>query len=399
MSRKRKDSMVDIKILPQFLPLLQPARYKVCYGGRGGGRSWSVARILLYKGIEKELLILCTRAYQVNIGNSVYRLLCDQIRDLGLEGHYRITKTSIIGENGTEFIFRGLQNPVEIKSLEGVDICWVEEAQNVEDDAWDYLIPTIRKEGSEIWITLNPDDAEGETYKRFILNKQDDEILIKSTYKENKFFPDVLRKQMEWDRTHDYEKYLWIWEGEPRRFGDALVFKGKFSVEEFETPENMEFYFGADFGFAEDPSTLVRCWIRDGYLYVDYEAYGVGVEIEQLPEMYKTVPGSDKWRIVADSSRPETIDYIKRKGYNIVGAHKGKNSVEEGVEFMRSFKKIILHTRCTNTINEFKSYRYKQNKLTGEPIPIIEDENNHCIDAIRYAIERVRKGGPRVWVL
>ncbi len=390
---------LEIKIPKQFLPLKTPARYKVCYGGRGGGRSWAVARVLLWRGIKEKCLILCTRAYQVNISNSVHRLLSEQIQLLGLDAFYRIERNAIYGANGTQFIFRGLQNPVEIKSLEGVDICWVEEAQNVDADAWDYLIPTIRKEGSEIYITMNPDNAEGETYKRFIAAQQDDEILIKSTYADNPFLPDVLRKQMEWDKAHDYEKYLWIWEGEPRKFGDALVFAGKFFVAPFDRPEGTPVYLGADFGFSEDPSTLIECWIdeREKVLYIEREAYGVGVEIDQLPQMYETIPESKRWTIVADCSRPETIAYLKRCGYAIQGSVKGKGSVVEGVEFLRSFARIVIHPRCVHTIDEFKSYRYKQNKLTGEAIPILEDANNHCIDAIRYALEPIRRGGPRVW--
>jgi len=388
----------EITILEPFQCFAQRKRFKVAYGGRGGGRSWSIARLLLIFGKEYKLTILCTRQHQVSINNSVYRLLVEQIGLLhGMKSFYSIQKTTIVGKNGTQFIFRGLQNMTEIKSLEGVDICWVEEAENVSRDSWDYLIPTIRKRGSEIWVSFNPDDEEGETYRRFVKEADDSMLLVKTTYKSNPFISEEIEKQALHDREHDYEKYLWLWEGEPRRFTEALVFRGKFSVEEFETPEDAEFFFGADFGFAQGPSTLIRMWIKENTLYIDYEAYSVGVEIDDLPGLYDTVPGSRKWKIIADSERPDTIQYLARRGFNIVGAKKGAGSVEEGVELIKAFDRIVIHPRCPNTGNEFKCYRYKRNSITGEVIPILGDRDNHAIDSIRYALEPIRRGGPRVW--
>ena len=160
--------------------LFEKSRYKVLYGGRGGAKSWGVARALLILGAKKPIRVLCAREFQTSIKDSVHKLLCDQIEALGLLGFYEITQASIRGSNGTEFAFAGLKNNVaNIKSFEGVDICWVEEAQTTSRLSWNILIPTIRKQDSEIWITFNPELESDETYQRFVLNPPSDCIVQK----------------------------------------------------------------------------------------------------------------------------------------------------------------------------------------------------------------------------
>ncbi len=160
---------------------------------------------------------------------------------------------------------------------------------------------------------------------------------------------------------------------------------------DFETPADVPLYFGADFGFSNDPSTLVRFFINHDsrQLYIDYEAYAVGVEIEDMPEFYDTIPDSRKWMIVADSARPDTISYLSRHGFRIKGAKKGKDSVYEGVEFIKNYD-VFIHPRCKHTLDEFTHYSYKINKLTEEVMPILVDDHNHIIDPIRYGLEGVR---------
>jgi phage terminase large subunit len=382
---------MEIQILQKFIPLIRPKRFKIAYGGRGGGRSWNIARILLLKGIEKPLLILCTRQYQVSINNSVYRLLVEQIGRMGLYQHYYISKSQILGYNGTRFIFRGLQNPVEIKSLEGVDICWVEEAENVTADSWDYLIPTIRKEGSEIWISFNPDSEDGETYKRFIKNFDPVTMCrVYTTYKDNPFIAKLIIEQAERDKRNDIEKYEWIWLGKPRKHNEAQVFKGKWEVQRFASPKGIRYFYGVDWGFANDPTVLIRCFVQDEKLYIDYEAYGTGVELDELRELFSVVP-MEAAVIYADPSRPETISYLKKQGLNIYPADSWKNSVQDGIEFLKSFQKIVIHERCQHAINEFRNYSYKVDSKTNEVLPILIDAYNHCIDALRYAICKLIK--------
>ena len=308
------------------------------------------------------------------------------IDTIGLDQHFSVTKSEIIcNHNNSRFIFKGLyRNISSIKSLEGADVAWVEEAQTVSQESLDYLIPTIRKPGSEIWFTFNPDTLEDPVYKNFVLTKRDDTIAKKINFQDNPNFPDVLRKEMEYLHRVDYERYLHIWEGEPRTNTDAQIFKGKYSVEDFDTPGNVNFYYGADFGFSADPSTLIRCFVADNRLYIDHEAWGLHIELDDLPRFYSSVPESEKWDIDADSSRPDTISYVRRKGYKIRGVVKTK--VEDGIEFLRSFEKIIIHPRCKHTAEEFKHYSYVVDKLSGNITPKIEDKHNHCIDALRYSL-------------
>jgi phage terminase large subunit len=194
---------------------------------------------------------------------------------------------------------------------------------------------------------------------------------------------------MEYDKATDYDKYLWIWEGNPRRVTEAQVFKGKFRVAAFDTPADVErIYLGADWGFSQDPTVLIRCFIRNQVLWIDYEAYGVGVDIDDTPELFESVPGAKAWPVIGDSARPETISYLRKQGWTIHGAKKGKGSVEDGIQFIRSFRGVVIHDRCRHTADEFKLYSYKTDKLTNEVLPILEDKNNHCIDALRYALEK-----------
>lgn len=383
---------IKLKLNRKFKGLNNPVRYKILYGGRGGGKSWAVAYTLLILGLQNKLRILCTRELQRSIADSVHRVLNDIIQREGLHNLYQVMKANIVGANGTEFIFSGLRSNIsEIKSMEGIDICWIEEAQKVSEESWQILIPTIRKEGSEIWMTFNPDGVNDPTYKRFVLNSPPDSIVEKINYSDNPWFPDTLRKEMEWDKQNDYNKYKHVWEGEPRTLTDAQVFKDKFEVQDFESLPDVIKYYGADWGFAQDPSSLVRAYIYEGCLYVDYEAYGVGIDIDDTPALFSVVPEAKHNIITADSARPETISYMNKQGWNIRSASKGKGSVEDGISFLRSFKKIIIHQRCKNTINEFYSYSYKVDRLTGDVLPILVDAHNHSIDALRYAMENVMK--------
>lgn len=194
--------------------LFRPARYKVLYGGRGGAKSWGIARALLLLGAQRKLRILCARETQKSISDSVHRLLGDQVSALGLEGHYEVLQTEIRGANGTEFIFAGLrQNISNLKSYESVDICWVEEAAVVSKRSWDILIPTIRKEGSEIWISFNPELDTDETYKRFVLSPPDSAVVVRIGWEDNPWFPGVLKAEMEACRARSEDDYQHIWGG------------------------------------------------------------------------------------------------------------------------------------------------------------------------------------------
>jgi phage terminase large subunit len=396
---------MQVKVAEAFDFLYSPARYKVTYGGRGGAKSVQYADALLVKcqiGWER---ILCTREFQSSIADSVYRLLVDRIAYHGWEAKFAVTLNRIINKaTGAEFLFKGLRyNINEIKSTEGVTIVWVEESQSVSKESWDVLIPTIRREGSEIWVSFNTGEVDDPTYQRFVMNTPPNAVVKKVSYLDNPYFPAVLEQERAYCQKVDPDAYDNIWEGNPKEITNACIFKGKYSVRSFETPENARFYFGSDFGFSQDPLTLVRCFPLDNKLYVDQESWGVGVELNEIPEFYDSVPESRNWTIRADDSRPETISYLKNKGFQIIGAPKSwKNddskankdgSVKEGIAYLRQYEEIVIHERCKHTADEFKFYAYKVDKLTGEVLPIILDAWNHCIDAIRYALQPLIRQG------
>lgn len=366
--------------------LLEDARYKIAYGGRGSAKSWQFARALLLKGAVKPLRILCARELQNSIKDSVHKLLCDQIVDLGLEKEYEVGDSYIRSRCGTDFIFKGLRsNAREIKSMEGIDICWVEEAQSVSETSWTLLIPTIRKPGSEIWISFNPDQETDPTYRRFVTNLPPRSIRVNINYWDNPFFSDVLREEMEYDKKNDTDLYMHVWEGHCWHSSDAQVLAKKWRTGLFERPSIATPYYGADWGFAVDPTVLTSSFIHDNRLFIEYEAWAVKCDLDDLPELFDKVPGSRDYIIRADSARPETISHMRKKKFKIEGAKKWDGSVKDGIGYLRKFKEIVIHERCKHTRIEAKLYSYERDRLTNDVLPKLIDKHNHCWDSVRYA--------------
>lgn len=387
--------MADVELPDWSRQLFEPARFKAMWGGRGGGKSRSVASALVLKALQGPERVLCAREVQKSIKDSSKRLLDDEIARMGVSSFFESTESEIRGKNGSLFIFAGLRgNANAIKSLEGVTIAWVDEAQSITQASLDTLIPTIRAPGSEIWLTWNPLRAEDPVDAMFRSDvPPPDAKVIEVQHDDNPWFPEELRAQMEWQRERDYDKYLHIWRGQYWQNSEARVFKNWRigSADEFDNVGVAEYRLGADFGYSIDPSVLVRCYLRGQSLYIDAEAYMIGCEIEQLPQLFSRVPEAAKWPITADSSRPETISYLRRNGFDRVRPSvKGPGSVEEGIAFLQSYD-IVVHPRCQHVADELATYSYKLDKLTGEPIPQLEDKNNHLIDALRYALEGVRR--------
>lgn len=218
-----------IEFPDKFQSLFEPHRYKVFYGGRGGAKSWAFARALLVTGASRKLRVLCTRETQNSIKESVHHLLSAQVQALGLEGFYKIQETAIKGQNGTEFIFAGIrqQSVVNIKSFEDVDVCWVEEAQVVTKRSWDILIPTIRKPGSEIWISFNPELETDETYKRFVLSPPSGAMVVKVGHQDNPWFPEELRREMEDLKAKSPDDYEHIYEGVCKRTVEGAIYRNE----------------------------------------------------------------------------------------------------------------------------------------------------------------------------
>lgn len=380
--------------------LFRPARYKVAYGGRGSSKSWSVARALLIIGASRPIRVLCAREIQNSIEESVHKLLSEQIVELGFAGRYKITQRSITGLNGTEFIFSGLRsNITKVKSMEGIDIAWAEEAEKVSKNSWQVLIPTIRKPGSEIWVTFNPDEETDPTYQRFIVNTPPEAVTRLVNWRDNPWFPDELRREMEYLKAVDYDAYLHVWEGLCRKRSDAQILNGKWVVEWFEPQPSWDGpYYGADWGFANDPTTAIRMWInatdpRGPELMIEHEAWGLRVDIDKTPELFDQIPEARQHTIRADCARPETISYMQNHGYPAVtGCAKWSGSVEDGITFLRSFRRIVIHTRCAHTAQEARLYSYKIDRLTGDVLAEVVDAHNHCWDAVRYGLEPLIRG-------
>jgi len=388
-----KPLAVEVAIPKAFRDLVKKkARYKGYYGGRGSAKSHSFAASLLLKGFNDRLRILCCREIQRSIKSSVKQLLDDKIKEMKLERFYNSTETYILGTNGTMFLFAGLRtNPETVQSYEGVDIAWIEEAHKVSERSLEILRPTVRRKGSEIWASWNPEHDSDPIDRMLRQEPPPGSIVKKVSFRDNPFFPDDLRREMEYDYRRDIDKYHHKWEGEYRQVSEARIFHN-WTINEFDTPEKARFFFGADWGFANDPTVLIRCYIDRNKLYIDREAYQVGCEIDKIPDLFDKVPGARKWPVRADSARPETISYLNKRGWNIRSSKKGKGSVEDGIEYLKSFD-IVVHPRCTHTIEELTHYCYKVDRQTDEIIPVPEDENNHVIDSLRYAMESHRRKG------
>jgi phage terminase large subunit len=393
--------MPDIKLKREcpraFVPLLKRARYKGAHGGRGSGKSHFYAELLIARCASEKTDAVCIREVQRTLNQSVKKLIEMKIEDMGLGAMFDIQEAQILAKNGGRIIFQGMQNHTadSIKSLEGYDIAWVEEAQSLSQKSLDLLRPTIRKTGSELWFSWNPSLS---TDPVDVLLRGDalppEAVVVQANYRDNPWLPDVLQAEIEYDQRRDPDKFAHIWLGQYQQNSEARVFKN-WKIEEFERPAGTIHRLGADWGFSVDPSVLVRCDIEANRLYIDYEAYQVGCEIVNLPTLFMSVPDAERWPIVADSARPETISYMQKHGFpKMLSAVKGAKSLEEGVQFLNSFD-IVVHPRCIHTIDELTMYSYKTDPLTGLVLPILQDKNNHVIDAIRYACEGARRAKPR----
>ena len=395
----------QVKLPPKLISIFDgPADVRGAYGGRGSAKTRSFAKMVavygyMYGNSGVSGILLCARQYQNSLDDSSLEECKRAIEEeTFLAEYYEIGEKYIKSKDGRiSFAFAGLDRSINsVKSKGRILLCWVDEAEPVSEGAWKILIPTLREEGdgwnAELWVTWNPrrDDAPVEARFR---NASDPLIKVVSlSWRDNPKFPEKLERERQRDLKNRPDDYGHIWEGEFESFSEARVFKN-WSVEEFDAPAGTVFRFGADWGFSIDPSVLVRCYIDGRRLYVDHEAYMIGCEIDQLGDLFDRVPESRKWFITADSSRPETISYMRRNGYpKINAAIKGARSLEEGIEFLRAFD-IVVHPRCQHVIDELTTYSYKRDPLTDEVIPVLEDKNNHCIDALRYACEGARRAG------
>ena len=374
-------------------------RYRGAYGGRGSAKTRSFALMTAIKAYQLAEAgvsgaILCAREFMNSLADSSMEEIKQAIQSVDwLNDYFDIGQHYIRTRNGLiSYIFCGLRHNLDsIKSKARILLCWVDEAEKVSEMAWRKLTPTVRETNSEIWVTWNPEVNGSPTDLRFRKSTPDNAVVVELNYQDNPFFPDVLEQERLNDLARlDYASYAWIWEGAYLENSDKQVLHDKYIIQEFDDDlykKADRLLFGADFGYANDPNTLIRSFILNNCLYIEYEAYGVHVELNEIPSFYDSVPESRKWAIKGDSSRPETISYIKREGFKISAAKKWQGSVEDGISHLRGFKKIIIHPRCKHTAEEARLYSYKTDRVTEEVLPIIEDKNNHCWDAIRYGLD------------
>jgi phage terminase large subunit len=380
-----------------FQPLLAPARYKGARGGRGSAKSHFFAGLMIEESITQKMDCVCLRETQKSLQFSVKKLLESKIEAMNAGYYFEVQDKRILSKQGGVIIFEGMQNQTaeSIKSLENFKRAWFEEAQTCSQRSLDMLRPTIRAPDSEMWFSWNPTKPT-DPVDAFFAQKPEppDSVLVNVSYRDNPWLPTVLTDEIQYDQRRDPDKFAHIWLGGYQEHSGSRVFTN-WSVEEFDTPAGVNFRMGADWGFANDPACLVRGWTEGRKLYVDYEAWMIGCEIDQLPDLFDRVPDSRKWFITADSARPETISYMQKHGYpKINAAIKGARSLEEGVEFLKSFD-IVVHPRCTHVIDELASYSYKLDPDTEKVLPLLEDKHNHTIDALRYACEGLRRGQKR----
>ena len=370
-------------------------RYNIAYGGRGSSKSWTVARMLLLLASQSKKRILCVREIQNSIRDSSHKLLKDQIALMGLSG-FMITQDTIRHDNGSEFFFKGMfTNLASLKSIEGVDECWVEEGESISSESWEVLTPTIRTENSRIWVTFNPKYETDIIYQTFIINEVEDANVIKINWNDNPFFTKEMDAERLLMQRTNTDRYLHIWEGNIARNTQELIFANHWEIEDFETDTNAYYYYGADWGHANDPNTVIRCYITDNTLYIDeelcdrpYNENNVhsSTPLSLLPAFWDRIPEIRDYTVYADNARPETIDEMNRQGFYVEPAKKGKGSIVEGIEHLRSFDNIIIHSRCVNLIHEFSNYKYKIDKRSGQVTNDIVQKYDHLIDALRYAL-------------
>jgi phage terminase large subunit len=381
--------------------LFKPKRYKIAYGGRGGTKSWGFARALLILGAQRPLRILCARETQKSIADSVYKLLCDQIEALQLQYFYSITKTNIVGANGTEFTFAGIrQSSVgDIKSYEGCDICWVEEAQIVSKHSWEILIPTIRKDGSEIWVSFNPDLESDETYKRFVLSPPKEADVVKVNWRDNPWFPEVLRKEMEELRSKSPEDCDHVYEGLCKQTVEGAIYRSELILTEKEgricrVPydamkpvdtfwdlgfgDNVAIWFAQSIGFEFHIIDFMSDCLKDLSFYLK--------ELHKKPYLYGNdyLPHDARAKTLAAGGRSvQQIMIAAGRKVNIVR----QLGVMDGIAAVRAiFNRCYFDAeKCADGIQALRHYRYDfdddLNTFKKEPR---HDWASHPADGFRY---------------
>lgn len=391
---------MEIEFPKKLQLLFQPKRYKVLFGGRGGAKSWGVSRALIILAASRPMRVLCAREVQKSMRDSVHRLLKDQIEAMGYSGFYQTLESEIRGNNGSLFLFTGLQSHTvdSIKSFEGVDVVWVEEGQGVSAKSWDTLIPTIRKDGSEIWVTMNPDMDTDDTYQRFIATPSDDTWACEVNWRDNPWFPLVLEQEREKaERSMLREDYEHIWEGKPRRVADGAIYRYEIEslyldarVRDVPYDPLLPVHTVWDLGWndamtiilAQRGPTEVRIigYIEDSNRTLDW--YVAELSKRQYRWGNDYIPHDGRTRNFQTGKSTEEL--LRAMGRNPIVL--AQTSVEEGIKAARMvFPRCYFDKNKTARLLEcLKRYRRDTHQKTNEPTTPLHDEFSHGADAFRY---------------
>jgi len=372
--------------------LFTEARHKALHGGRGSAKSWSVATYLPIKACQQEKRIVCARQFQNSIRDSSKELVEKRIQALGLAPQFDITDRYIIHKGtNSRFIFIGLERNIEsIRSLEGADIVWVEEARNTSAKSLEILLPTIRAAGSEIIWTWNPVDPTDPVDAYFRKGTPPPRSIVTAvTYRDNPYFDQTeMPAEMEVLKRGNPRRYRHVWEGEYDVSYETKVFTNV-RVGRPEVPADIPPYYGMDFGFGSDPSFVVKLYVFQSakQIYIAKEAKA-RVTMDQLPHLVRSVIHEEGCYIKADASQPGTIEFLNARGLNVFPAKKGPGSVKSGILFLQGYE-IVIDPDCEAMREEAHLYSWMTDKLTNQALSTPVDAHNHGWDAVRYATEDV----------
>lgn len=387
-------------------PLFEPYRYKIAYGGRGAAKSWGFARALLILGAQKPIRVLCAREIQKSIRESVHSLLSQQVEALGLQEYYGVFQSEIRGKTGSEFLFSGLSTLTaeSIKSFEGVDICWVEEARSVRKRSWEILIPTIRKPESEIWVSFNPELDDDETYKRFVENPPPNSVLMPIGWEDNPWFPEVLKAEKDHLYKTDPKAAENIWGGKCRPTVEGAIY-GKEIIQAIEqrrirpVPYDplLKVHTIWDLGWNDQTSIILAQRVGSEVRVIDFiedshkTLSEYVVELERKPYRWGQdwIPHDGKAKnLQTGKSAEELLRSLNRKPKIVEDI-----GVEPGIKSARlMFPRVFFdETKAAPLVNHLKRYKRQIHQTTEEPMAPLHDEHSHAADAFRYLSVIVEK--------
>jgi phage terminase large subunit len=377
-------------------------RFLVCCGGRNTGRSTVISEKLVLDSFIKgdpTNIILCARKFKDATDASQHAQVVKTINKLGLINCFIINRDTIVNKfTNTIFYFKGFKFNIEnLKSMTDLFRVWIEESDSMTESEFMLIEPTVRARAvdaesqAQMIFTFNPKYETDFIYKHFILNQPNSSLVLKANYLDNPYIDEFVLDSINYLKEYDYEKYEHIYLGGLRTVSESQIFKGKFVVRDFEEKPNMHLFFGLDWGFSVDPLAAIRCYVDDDCLYITHEFVKHELALDHtgsflecyLPDYKK----HGRYVMKCDSADPVRIDYLNRHGYPAIGARKPKGSVEAGIEYIKAFKKIYIHSRCTHVAQEFSRYSYEVDDRSEQITIKPEDKWNHCIDALRYALE------------